>query len=171
MRARPDGDQAYAAGDGLPEAARLYVAAAVDYRSAAQAPDEPRLERARQRLLAILALPAEQAATRSVWAAYLLAEIGDIGTTPATEHPAQAYARVRELARQGAPDPWAWPSPATGRKRACRCPAAWANAPTKTCSTPRPAWMRSRRPTCSGPCACMPPRPRASRSAAANRYA
>nr|WP_313037532.1 hypothetical protein [Achromobacter ruhlandii] len=58
MRARPDGDQAYAAGDGLPEAARLYAAAAVDYRSAAQAPDEPRLERARQRLLAILALPA-----------------------------------------------------------------------------------------------------------------
>lgn len=105
MRARPDGDQAYAAGAGLPEAARLYAAAAVDYRSAAQAPDEPRLERARQRLLAILALPAEQAATRSVWAAYLLAEIGDIGTTPETDHPAQAYARVRELARQGAPDP------------------------------------------------------------------
>ena len=41
MRARPVGDQANAAGAGLPEAARLYAAAAVDYRSAAQAPVPP----------------------------------------------------------------------------------------------------------------------------------
>lgn len=105
MRARHDGDQAYAAGDGLPEAARLYAAAAVDYRSAAQAPDEARWERARQRLLAILALPPEQAAPRLVWAAYLLAEIGDTGNGQPPDATMQAYARVRELARQGAPDP------------------------------------------------------------------
>lgn len=99
MRARPDGEQAYAAGAGLPEAVRLYAAAAVDYRTAPQAPDEHRWERARQRLQAILDLPAGQAAARSVWAAYLLAEIGDTGTA------ARGYARVRELALHGAPDP------------------------------------------------------------------
>lgn len=99
MRARADGDQAYAAGAGLPEAVRLYAAAAVDYRTAPQAPDEDRWERARQRLRAILALPAEQAATRSVWATYMLAEITDAAAS------AQGYARVRDLARHGAPDP------------------------------------------------------------------
>lgn len=99
MRTRPDGEQAYAAGAGLPEAVRLYAAAAVDYHTAPQAPHEQRWERARQRLRTILALPAEQAATRSVWAAYMLAETGNPGTA------AQDYARVREMALQGAPDP------------------------------------------------------------------
>lgn len=99
MRTRPDGEQAYAAGAGLPEAVRLYAAAAVDYHTAPQAPHEQRWERARQRLRAILALPAEQAAARSVWAAYMLAETGDPGSA------AQDYARVREMALQGAPDP------------------------------------------------------------------
>lgn len=121
MRAKPDGDQAYAAGAGLPEAVRLYVAAAVDYRTAPQGQGDERRDRARKRLLSILELPAEQAATRSVWAAYLLAEMGDVEAAyaPLDEHSheashdadawrthdADAYARVRTLALRGDADP------------------------------------------------------------------
>lgn len=121
MRAKPDGDQAYAAGTGLPETVRLYVAAAVDYRTAAQGQGDMRLDRARKRLHALLALPAAQAATRSVWAAYLLAEMGDDEAAygPPDEHSheashdahawraqdAEAYVRVRALALRGDADP------------------------------------------------------------------
>ena len=121
MRAQADGDQAYAAGKGLPEAVRLYAAAAVDYRTAPQARLEAGWERARKRLLSILVLPPDQAATRSVWAAYLLAEMGDAETAYSApdEHShddshdadvwrsrdAAAYARVRELALRGDADP------------------------------------------------------------------
>lgn len=109
MRAKPDGDQAYAAGDGLPEAVRLYAAAAVDIRSAALADADSALARARARLLDILALPELQGAARSVWAAYMLAEIG-VGETgdaavAAPNGTSAAYARVRQLAQKGAPDP------------------------------------------------------------------
>lgn len=121
MRAKADGDLAYAAGEGLPEAVRLYVAAAVDYRTAPQAQADTRWERARKRLLSILVLPPDQAKTRSVWAAYLLAEMGDSDSAydAPDEHShdgshdadawrardAQAYARVRELALRGDADP------------------------------------------------------------------
>lgn len=119
MRTLPDGDQAYAAGGALPEAARLYTAAAVDIRSAAQAHSDAALLRARARLLDILALPERVAAARSVWAAYMLAEIGptEVGATGlgqnetgdaagmATGDASAAYARVRRLAQAGAPDP------------------------------------------------------------------
>lgn len=109
MRAMPDGDQAYAAGDGLPDAIRLYAAAAVDLRSAAPADADAALARARARLLDILALPERQGAARSVWAAYMLAEIGAGETgdaAVATPHSSSAaYARVRQLAQKGAPDP------------------------------------------------------------------
>lgn len=121
MRAQPDGDQAYAAGAGLPEAVRLYVAAAVDYRTAPQGQGDMRRDRARKRLLSILVLPPAQAATRSVWAAYLLAEMGDAEAAydPPDEHSheashdadawrthdAEAYARVRALALRGDADP------------------------------------------------------------------
>ncbi|KGD93674.1 hypothetical protein JL37_14615 [Achromobacter sp. RTa] len=111
MRAQPDGDRAYALGTALPEAARLYTAAAVDTH-AADRPDAGRsLEQARARYRAILRLPPRQAAARSVWAAYMLAEIGDELETTAggadaqRSAAAQAYARVRQLARDGAPDP------------------------------------------------------------------
>jgi hypothetical protein len=78
MRAQADGDRAYALGADLPEAVRLYAAAAVDTHAAREAPDTDRLlEQARARYRAILQLPAQQAAPRSVWAAYMLAEIGD----------------------------------------------------------------------------------------------
>ncbi len=109
MRAMPDGAQAYAAGDGLPDAIRLYAAAAVDIRSAAPADADAALARARARLLDILALPERQGAARSVWAAYMLAEIGAGETGDAAvatpNGSSAAYARVRQLAQKGAPDP------------------------------------------------------------------
>ncbi|MGB3435048.1 hypothetical protein [Achromobacter sp.] len=111
MRAQPDGDQAYALGTGLPEAVRLYTAAAVDTHAARGADTDRLLEQARARYRAILQLPPPQAAARSVWAAYMLAEIGDEAELTASDADAQrqataqAYARVRQLARDGAPDP------------------------------------------------------------------
>ncbi|ADP14034.1 tetratricopeptide repeat family protein 3 [Achromobacter xylosoxidans A8] len=111
MRAQPDGEQAYALGAGLPEALRLYTAAAVDTHAARGADTDRLLEQARARYRAILQLPPQQAAARSVWAAYMLAEIGDEAELAASDADAQrqaaaqAYARARQLARDGAPDP------------------------------------------------------------------
>ena len=68
MRAQADGDAA-AAGAGVPEAARLYAAGAVDYLLAQREPGElgeQRLARAQRRFQAILALPAAQSVARSV---------------------------------------------------------------------------------------------------------
>jgi hypothetical protein len=114
MRALPDGDQAYKAGTAMPEPARQYTAAAVDIRAGESMGDESALARARSRLRAILELPAEQSAMRGVWAAYMLAEIGD-AAEGADDDPdddaawrnqaVRAYARVRQLARDGAADP------------------------------------------------------------------
>lgn len=111
MRAQPDGDRAYALGADLPEAVRLYTAAAVDTHAARGLDTDRLLEQARARYRAILQLPPQQAAARSVWAAYMLAEIGDeaeLATSDAAAQrlaAAQAYARVRQLARDGATDP------------------------------------------------------------------
>ena len=83
MRAQADGDAAYAAGASVPEAARLYAAGAVDYLLAQREPGglgEQRLARAQRRFQAILALPAAQSVARSVWASYMLADIGDISS-------------------------------------------------------------------------------------------
>ena len=113
MRAQADGDAAYAAGAGVPEAARLYAAGAVDYLLAQREPGglgEQRLARAQRRFQAILALPAAQSVARSVWASYMLADIGDISSAihddaAARAQTAKAYEHARELARAGAPDP------------------------------------------------------------------
>lgn len=104
MRTMPDGDQAYAAGAALPLAIRLYAAAAVDLRAAAQGTAEPALSRAQARLRAIAALPPEQGAARSVWAAYMLADAGLANSGEVSSAPS-GYARARQLAREGAPDP------------------------------------------------------------------
>ena len=115
MRQMPDGDQAYAAGAALPEAVRLYTAAAVDIHAAANEETDVAVSRARARLLAILALPGNESAARSVWAAYMLAELEngasaampvDATPTGSASAASAAYARVRQLARNGAPDPW-----------------------------------------------------------------
>ena len=115
-----------AAGASVPEAARLYAAGAVDYLLAQREPGElgeQRLARAQRRFQAILALPAAQSVARSVWASYMLADIGDISsaihddaaraqTAKAYEHAANWPAPVRRIR-------WAWPSPATASRRAC----------------------------------------------------
>ena len=109
MRALPDGDQAYAAGAALPEAARLYTAAAVDIRGTAIPDRDAAITRARARLQAILDLPTAEGSARSAWAAYVLAEIGDGLTSDTGAKPldisSQAYARTRQLVRDGAQDP------------------------------------------------------------------
>lgn len=111
MRAQPDGDRAYAVGIDLPEAVRLYIAAAVDTHAARGADAGHLLESARARYRAILQLPPREAAARSVWAAYMLAEIGDEAEMTAADAAtqrlaaAQAYARARQLALDGAADP------------------------------------------------------------------
>lgn len=111
MAQQGTGDDAYAAGAGLPEAIRLYAAAAVDIHHAGA--DPQRLVQAMQRLHALLALPPEQARPRAVAATYMLGEIGlkqfiacvnckpdDPETTVRGQ-----FAQTRVLALQGAPDP------------------------------------------------------------------
>ena len=73
MRRTLDGDKAYALGEGLPEDARLYTAAAVDYHAyIQQGADYSVWKRAYQRFGSVLELPAEQGQFRSAWAAYML---------------------------------------------------------------------------------------------------
>ncbi|NUU02353.1 hypothetical protein [Herbaspirillum robiniae] len=107
MRAQPDGEAAYAAGAGLPAAVRLYTAGAQDYRAGGDL-----LARAQQRFEAVLALPAEQASERAVWAAYMLgrlhaANLGAAGKDGAAERKQAiaAYEKTRALALAGAADP------------------------------------------------------------------
>ncbi len=107
MRAQADGDAAYAAGAALPAAIRLYTAGAQDYRAAfgeQAAPTSPDLlARAQKRFEAVLALPAQQGADRSVWAAYMLGRLhalqGDRKKADAAFH------QARQLAQAGAADP------------------------------------------------------------------
>lgn len=128
VEAAANGDDAYAIGKDLPEAIRLYAAAAVDYRQAicddkhddAAADSRPcaalaqqHLNQAEKRFAAVLALPAEQRKPRAVAAAYMLGEIGlrqfadCVNCKP--DDPVRtvrgAFAEARALALQGAPDP------------------------------------------------------------------
>jgi hypothetical protein len=119
MRAQPDGDLAYAAGDGLPPAVRLYTAGAQDYRAAFGDAQEPAATprpdlgaRAQQRFEAVLALPPQEGAERSVWAAYMLGRLhaGRIGGAGSDSAAARSqaiayYEKTRALALAGASDP------------------------------------------------------------------
>ncbi len=131
MRRAVDGDAAYAAGEGLPAAVRLYTAGAVIYRKADPwcGPREPAsdtygepapapapcgrdvsadLAQAAARFQAILDLPAGEGAIRSVWAAYML---GQVHAARAVASPAEmeaarkAFALARQRAAAGDPDP------------------------------------------------------------------
>ena len=68
LRALDSGDAAYAQGKDLPEDLRLYVAGALDYIKGDPA-------KAAARFAQVLALPADQAKLRAVWAAYMLGRI------------------------------------------------------------------------------------------------
>ncbi|KAF1048610.1 MAG: hypothetical protein GAK35_00160 [Herbaspirillum frisingense] len=116
MRAQADGEAAYAAGEGLPAAVRLYTAGAQDYHAArgdGQAPPPADLYvRAQKRFEAVLALPPQDAGERAVWAAYMLgrlhaANIGAAGMDAAAERKQAAayFEKTRALALAGASDP------------------------------------------------------------------
>ncbi|TWB18495.1 hypothetical protein FBZ89_110144 [Nitrospirillum amazonense] len=96
MRAAGDGDKAYALGEKLPAAVRLYTAAAVDYKAG-------RLDRAAARFQAVLDLPAAEGATRAVWAAYMLGRAAALRDQ--ADAALAAFAKARALAQGGAPDP------------------------------------------------------------------
>ncbi|MCM0020406.1 MAG: hypothetical protein NBV67_10465 [Tagaea sp.] len=96
MRQAPDGDAAFAAGSGVPVAARLYTAGAVDFRREAFA-------QAATRFAAILDLPDAESRPRAVWATYMLgraeAALGN------ADRAAASFQRARAWAIAGAPDP------------------------------------------------------------------
>ncbi|MDZ5648517.1 hypothetical protein [Nitrospirillum sp. BR 11828] len=96
MRAAGDGDKAYALGEKLPAAVRLYTAAAVDYQAG-------RLDQAAARFQAVLDLPAAEASPRAVWAAYMLGRVA--AQRDQADAAAAAFAKARSLAQGGAPDP------------------------------------------------------------------
>ena len=111
------GSAAYAAGEGLPEDVRRYVAGAVDYirATAACAPEQPSasddasdnvperapctdvdsaaLDAAQASFEQLLALPAHQSKARGAWAAYMLGEVHAIRAARAAGTPAFAAAR------------------------------------------------------------------------------
>ncbi|MDG3443696.1 hypothetical protein [Nitrospirillum amazonense] len=96
LRAAGNGDKAYALGEKLPAAVRLYTAAAVDYKAG-------RLDQAAARFQAILDLPAADGAPRAVWAAYMLGRVA--AKRDQADAAVAAFAKARALAEGGAPDP------------------------------------------------------------------
>ncbi|KJV27203.1 hypothetical protein [Luteibacter yeojuensis] len=108
-----DGAAAYAAGDGLPDDVRRYVAGAVDYlRATAACPpaaqdesgnaterppcttfDTAALDAAQASFGQVLALPPEQAKARGAWAAYMLGEVHALRAMKAAGTPAFGAAR------------------------------------------------------------------------------
>ncbi len=120
MRAASDDEHAYALGSALPPALRLYTTGAVDVKAAQHcAADAPGCvdglqAQAAQRFQAVLDLPPEQGAARSVWAAYALGRLHALRSNQAGADSekeriaaASAFQQARTLALAGAPDPWA----------------------------------------------------------------
>jgi tetratricopeptide (TPR) repeat protein len=127
MQAAPDGDAAYALGQDLPEAIRLYTAAAVDFHVAhptviERQPDvvwpkpEPSgpmdaeqraaLDKAIPRFQAVLDLQGASRASRAVAAAYMLGRSYALRANPGDQALAEkAFVLTRTLARAGLPDP------------------------------------------------------------------
>src|SRR5262245_29547682 len=121
MRAAESGAAAHAAGEGIPEVARLYVAGAVEFRVAAaalaaDASPAPHATAALAYFDRVLALPAEQRAPRATWASYMAgravqlgaarvgmatgsaAEVAGGGTAPARLSGAETAAADRAIA-------------------------------------------------------------------------
>jgi hypothetical protein len=93
MREQSSGNAAFAVGEGLPAAVRLYTAAAVSFHLKAY-------DDARRLFSAAFAAPVDSRAPRKVWAAYML------GRAARDYDSARKYfAQTRALVRQGAPDP------------------------------------------------------------------
>lgn len=126
MRAAPDGDAAYAIGDDLPQAVRLYTAGAVDFHlgrvsrnwncsfnpanlrcAAAQNADEATRKQARlraeTRFKSVLALPEAESRARATWATFMLGRV--LSEDGRDDEARKAFRRTRELAERGFPDP------------------------------------------------------------------
>ena len=93
IRQRVNAKVAYAAGEGLPEDARRYLAGAVAFQH-----DD--LDEAARRFASVLELPANERARYGVWAAFMLGRGSTLDTGAA-----QAFQKVRELVAGGAADP------------------------------------------------------------------
>jgi tetratricopeptide (TPR) repeat protein len=96
MRQAESGDAAYALGDAVPPAARLYAAGAVDF-------DHEEFEAASHRFQAVLDLKPDQARNRAVWAAFMLGRSEARLDDPAAAE--RAFQLARDLAGRGIPDP------------------------------------------------------------------
>jgi cellulose synthase operon protein C len=125
MQSATTGDDAYHIGKDLPEAIRLYTAAAVDFRIARptsitwqqglyesrpepgpmDAEQRAALDRAIGRFQAVLRLPGGQTVPRAVMAAYMLGRCYAMRGLPGDLTEAEkAFALTRTLARSGLPD-------------------------------------------------------------------
>jgi len=95
-RAAGDGDSAYLLAASLPDAVRSYTAGAVEY-------GRGLLDAAAARFAEVLAVANPSASLRATWAAYMLGRIhAQQGRPRAATY---WFAKVRALARRGAPDP------------------------------------------------------------------
>jgi hypothetical protein len=111
MRAGQDGASAYAAGEGFPEAARLYIAGAIEFKAAAaddvaKADSFTRSASAFSYFERVLQLPETERAPRVTWASYMAGRALRLSSDPAARERASTYFQMtRELALKGLPDP------------------------------------------------------------------
>ncbi|GBQ06330.1 hypothetical protein [Saccharibacter floricola] len=108
------GDDAYAHGAALPEAFRLYVAAARDYHLWRAHPHHDRSAAILERLTAITRLPATVSQPRLAWAFYMMGEVHahrqflhGYAFSTETDSAARAFQQTRQVVEAGAPDPLA----------------------------------------------------------------
>ena len=111
MRASKNGAVAYEAGDGLPEAVRLYVSGAIEFKSAAEAvaaeqDASAHVAAALSYFERVLQLPEAQRASRATWASYMAGRAEQLSADPAADGRAiNWFQKTRELALAGQPDP------------------------------------------------------------------
>ncbi|MCC6536482.1 MAG: hypothetical protein IT162_02970 [Bryobacterales bacterium] len=97
IRSLTDSAKAWEAGEGLPEAVRLYTAGAVAFRAR-------QFDEAQQRFAAVTALPAAASARRALWAEFMLGRLAAQREDRAAA--IRHFAAVREsVARRQTPDP------------------------------------------------------------------
>jgi len=93
IRGQPNAKAAYAAGEGLPEDARRYLAGAAAF-------DHDDLKEAARRFASVLDLPAAERTRYGVWAAYMIGRLSTL-----KDGADKAFERVRALVAGGDADP------------------------------------------------------------------
>src|SRR6185503_8568920 len=102
---------AYAAGEGIAEAARLYIAGAVEFRAAvaegvAKDDASTRAASALSYFERVLQLPENEQASRATWASYMAGRALRLSSdSTAKERASRYFQQTRELALKGLPDP------------------------------------------------------------------